>query len=134
MDVKIEPKEASEGEGSLTNAIEEEVLPNSTLSPDWNPETDRNAAGTWENVPEMSNTDNVDINFDGGATENDNLAESEEENENVDTRNSLDEQSQTLEPTNETDKPGFWTWFWLSEKLQYREWKWDMSRQCVCNK
>ena len=46
MDVKIEPKEASEGEGSLTNAIEEEVLPNSTLSPDWNPETDRNAAGT----------------------------------------------------------------------------------------
>ena len=60
-------------------------------------------------IPEMSNTDNVDINFDGGATENDNLAESEEENENVDTRNSLDEQSQTLEPTNETDKPGFRT-------------------------
>ena len=49
----------------------------------------------------MSNTDNVDINFDGGATENDNLAESEEENENVDTRNSPDERTVTNSRTKE---------------------------------
>ena len=46
MDVEIEPKEASEGQDCLSNAIEEEVLPNSSFSGDWNPETDRNAAET----------------------------------------------------------------------------------------
>ena len=55
----------------------------------------------------MSNADNVDVNFDRSDTENGNLAQSEEDNENVDTRSSLEEQSETLGPTNETDKPQY---------------------------